>query len=252
MNLYALKSASMEQLEYKVDDNIELYRGSGSFRFPDEDVLATPFEVIDEVPDLRGENDVEDAKRLYAWLRFPSIRDARDNRIWTWLSHVHFAEYCRKRWPLKKGPSAATGIRSHWFLAGQGQGSVGRHALARLWWGVHATHNAYRKHGYDGLIDSEWAYTEILLGFQNVNVQIRDRTFSGNPKLFFAALETLRRFGERKGSIDRGAAWIGRELNILAKYRSLDLLDFPELLDLTSSLLKMDGAPFPRTDGQGT
>lgn len=243
MILQALKLDFLDQLEFSVEGNLEKYRKTGPFALGADQVLTTPFSVPDEVPAL-GLDDVEAAKKLYAWLRFPTDRDARDNRVWTWLTHAVFADYCRQRWPLTSTDAkAASSIRDHWFLTGQGQGAVGRHALARLWWGVHATRNALLTHGFTGLVDSEWAYTEVLLGVQNTNVQIRDRAFSGNPKILLAALETLRAFGERGGSIDKGAAWLGRELNLVARYRSLDVLDFSELLALTNSLLELEGAP---------
>ena len=247
MKLAALKTDALETLEVDVETNLAAYRFSTPFPLTSEQVLPSPIDVDDNIPELIAKGDRSDlvsAQRLYGWLRFPTERDARDNRIWTWLTHAVFAPYCRKRWPLGTDDNkAASSIRSHWFLEGQGQGAVGRHALARLWWGAHATWSARRRFGFPQLIEDEWAYTTVLLGVQNTNVQIRDRSFSGNPAVLLAALESLRQFGEDGGSIDKAAAWLGRELNVVAKYRSLDALTFDELLGLCRDLLSLHGAP---------
>lgn len=257
LQLRVVSAEALDDLRVTIHERLGAYRASGNVPVADSQTLPTPY-VVSNPPTLvitnrkrPADNDVENAIALHRWLSgvFASARDARDNRLWTWLAHDVFADYCRARWPIPTDDKKAlNSVRDHWFLLGQGRGSVGRHALARLWWAAEATFEPRRVDPlFEQSADADpYFFTRLLLGTQNAHLQIRDRSFGSSRRVLLAALESLRHFRDRSGSIDKGAAWLGRELNIVSRYRDLDGLASTTLVSLCDSLLSLPGAP-PRT-----
>lgn len=220
----------------------------GSVKFLEAECLKTPFIVRRPAPALvvsnarnRADDDVDNAILLHSWLApsLPTPRDARDNRLWTWLAHHVFPDYIRARWPIRgTDEQKMESVRNHWFLRGEGRGAVGRHALARLWWAAEAT---YKPERVDPIFASDvndpYRFTRILLGVQNVNLQIRDRTFGSGARVLLSAIETLRLHGGDGGSVNRAAAVLGREINIVSRFRDLESQPPVELVALFRTFL---------------
>jgi Family of unknown function (DUF6339) len=255
VRLNVIKEDDLDRLFDDVQDPVRLglYRTAEVVPLDAYKVLPSPIEADDEVPKLtvtntsgkkdRATDDAANAILLHKWLKFPTARAARDNRLWTWLSHAIFPGYIRSRWPIRETPDRATvDVRNHWILRGEGRGAIVRHGLARLWWAAECTHEPWKLFGeLKGLEnDDPYSLTRFLLGVQNVNLQIRDRSFAGNPVVLMGALNALENFG---GSVDKGAAWLGRELNLAGRYRSLDSLGYQGVRDLSLQLLRLPGAP---------
>lgn len=254
LQLRVLRHECLDDLITSIGRDLSRYRANESFKFDGKSTLVTPYSVsmppalVVKDPKRRASDDVENAIALHRWLAgvFSSPRDARDNRLWTWLAHEVFPDYCRARWPIPaEQKKAENNIRDHWFLRGQGRGSVGRHALARLWWSAEATHAPASVDSLfaDAAESDPYFFTRMLLGVQNVHLQIRDRAFGSSRRVLLAALESLRHFAQHHGSVNDGAAWLGRELNLVSRYRDLDGLASTSLVSLCDSLLSLPGAP---------
>ena len=74
--------------------------------FPDRSLFATT--KLAELPDdllLMPEGDekfdLENSERLYSALHGLTLTQAADPRLWTYLTHVKYWKYMRKRWPIK-------------------------------------------------------------------------------------------------------------------------------------------------------
>ncbi len=251
MDFKVLTSVGLDELFLRVGrpDGLDAYRVPGPVPLPEEWLLKAPDLAEQEAPVLRmpagraNNHDVENAIALHRWLQFPTAREARDNRLWTWLAHAVFPDFVRARYPLPKDPGAAIkSVRAHWLLRGHGRGAVADHALARLWWAAEATYlSSDRCHalGIPPVVD-EYEFTRLLLGTQNVHLQFRDRSFGSNPTILLAALSALRDAGV---SHDKGAAWMGRELTLTGKYRCLDSLGFSGIREICLETLTLSGAP---------
>lgn len=246
--LFVVDSTASSDRAVDLDSWIERYERDDDVSFPATEIHPTSMRA-GPPPELsvrpgskrdRASEDVANAILLHEWLRdvLHDRRTQRDNRLWTWLAHGPFRDYCRRRYPLAPSVSLEAkknSVRSHWFLQGEGRGAVGRHAIARLWWGVEAT---IRPEAVDQAFaarrgeNDPYRYARILLGYQNAYLQIRDRTFGSSRLILLSALEALRQLGASGGSIDEAAARLGREINLVSRYRNLDGLRAAELVPL--------------------
>lgn len=251
--LFVVDSTAVGDRLVELPQWVERYERGDDVSFPTSAVHPTPW-CASAPPELtiggrsrtqRAADDAANAIKLHEWLSgvLPNRRAQRDNRLWTWLAHGPFREYCRQRYPAQPGAelqSRLNSVRNHWFLQGEGRGAIGDHALARLWWGVESTVNPEQ---VDGSTfgpkrgdDDPYRYTRVLLGFQNAYLQIRDRTFGSSTLILLSALEALRQVGRDGVSIDNAAARLGREINLVSRYRNLDGLRATELVSLFRNL----------------
>jgi len=138
-----LKRATLEELRESVPDNIEIYR-SGSFPHLNAD-FSKFFEAafnVDEtrigtflVPDTAGQL-FEEHNCLACYEALPGLTpyEARDERLWAYLTHTLLLEYTRRRWQIPVEDEAAVAhIRQHFFA--KDKRAVERdNAASRLWW----------------------------------------------------------------------------------------------------------------------
>lgn len=89
---------------------------------------------------VNPESDMETAIALFE--AYPALNplEASSRGFWTYLTHVDLWNYMRKRFErIIATPDEVTRkdkIRGKWFLGDPSQGSLMRHPLAGLWWGV--------------------------------------------------------------------------------------------------------------------
>ncbi|MFO0599813.1 MAG: DUF6339 family protein [Myxococcaceae bacterium] len=247
--LFVVESTAIGDRLVELASMAERYE-SGDVSFPQAALLPTPFSTSERPPELqvkdarsRAADDADNAIALHTWLSeaLPDRRSRRDNRLWTWLSHNVFADYCRRRWVVKGNATAIqrqNNVRSHWFLRGEGRGAVGDHALARLFWGVEATIDPERTDAFftPRRGDDRYRYTRVLFGNQNIHLQIRDRSFGASPIILLSSLEALRQLRTEKAGMDAAAERLGREINLVSRYRSLDSLPAENLVQLFREL----------------
>lgn len=62
---------------------------------------------------------------------------AREDRLWTRLSHVECLEYSRSRWPLAGNNNHLENYIKKHFFARTLSGCRDDHAISRLWWNYH-------------------------------------------------------------------------------------------------------------------
>tara|TARA_B100000959_G_C14850107_1_gene569782 strand:- start:173 stop:919 length:747 start_codon:yes stop_codon:yes gene_type:complete len=143
-------------LKSKVKDGscINFYE-SDTFEYDKSQVLISPKIKINPdlkllEPDENSKYDFENAKILYENYKELTPLEASDIRLWIYLSHVHFFQYVKKRWPnIKTAKNPGKYILEHWFIESPSQGNLIRHSLSGLWWNAYLTYDDTRKDPYE-------------------------------------------------------------------------------------------------------
>ena len=140
-----LRYATLEELRTLVPANLASYR-QGDFKHIETD-SAWWFEHDVEVDELKlgtlilpaGQNlhEPENCKLMYTALGKLTPYEARDERLWTYLTHTTLLAYTRSRWPIPADDGEAVAhIRKHFFARDKRQ--VERdNSGSRLWWMTH-------------------------------------------------------------------------------------------------------------------
>jgi len=147
MKLRIYKGRVVESLRSDIAEHLELYR-SGDFAYLDQDsscYMELGIEADEEVlknlnslaiPEGRPSSAEEVAPSLMVFGALTNVTPylARDERLWTYLTHSVLLAYSRKRWPIPDdNEEAIKHIRTHFFARSARQ--IERdNAVSRLWW----------------------------------------------------------------------------------------------------------------------
>lgn len=235
------RDATVLTLRKGVRDNLERYR-TGDFSFLDLDVAQyheLPLEVDPatllnlKAPDGDDLFEVDNCLVVHGFLEGLAPYDARDERLWVYLSHTFFLEYARARWPIPADDEAAVShIETHFFARTNRQ--VERDNLvSRLWWMAHL---CIRVAGID-----HKAALEAFLLKSDVRANIIERpTVAQSANLFTVIIKGLvmsaagtKALFERKVFRD-----VMIELNSIGGFRLLDALPESELSRIFKSVVK--------------
>ncbi|HRG88129.1 MAG TPA: DUF6339 family protein [Chitinophagales bacterium] len=129
--------------------------------------------------------DIENSIALYENLKLNETQ-ASDPRLWTYLTHVHFWHYMRKRWPLEEvrvGDEPTSRVIDRYLLVNPRLESLARNGLARLWWYAHLTVDESREDKYH--------LTRILVSKADLAAGMLERMFGVNRNMRTAVLEFL-------------------------------------------------------------
>lgn len=186
-----LKSAKVQELLSKIEENIDAYR-SGNFDFLTSDTschFETSLEIDEsKLASISCEKDnlkeVENCILMFEAMGDISHYLARDERLWVYLTHTVMLPYARVRWPIPADDEKAIKhIRTHFFSNGA-RGIERDNAASRLWWQATLCSRA------KGISFSE-ALTSFLY-MSDVRANIVERpTTSQNIHLFTAILKKL-------------------------------------------------------------
>lgn len=185
MNLRFLPDSLLAALKRKIPENLKRYADEENAwleNYIRGTKLPEPVESgieIDDLPvllldDRKPVSDAEAAKRMHESLRQLTPVQASDERLWTFLCHTEpFYGYVRARWLKEGGELKEQVVGRRFFFQNKGIGGITRNALARLWWYGYLTHE-------DGAEDP-YAYTKMLLEFQDTPVGLLERSLGKNP-----------------------------------------------------------------------
>lgn len=141
------KARVVESLRDDIENNLENYR-TGDFAFLDQD--ASCYQELDveadydrlcvlntaSIPEggIASSAEAEHSKLVFEALSNITPYLAREERLWTYLSHSVLLDYSRKRWPIPADREKAVKyVRTHFFARSARQ--VERdNAVSRLWW----------------------------------------------------------------------------------------------------------------------
>src|SRR3989338_10959510 len=173
------------------------------FKFSGDDTLVNrevsqPADPKLKLPRGSENYDFENAVIIYEMYKNLDRIQASDIRFWTYLSHVTFWEYMKKRNPIESMPQDKRGeyILEHWFLNGLNPNTIFRQGIAMLWWGAFLTYEGGKSDPYvlTKELFSMRDYTRTIItsmqGRNNHFTKTLLRHVVENPKLFKSEKET--------------------------------------------------------------
>ena len=130
------------------------------------------------------ESDAVAARRVYQWLQKLDASQASDPRLWTFLTHVTFAEYLNKRWSsgLGRAENPDRVVIERWFFRGEGLATFFRNGLSRLWWFAHLTYDP----------QSAFELTDVLLSLQDLQQAFLERSLARCQPVLKTVLRTYK------------------------------------------------------------
>jgi len=235
-----LHHAALERLRETVPENLDTYR-SGSFDhlLIDNSLyfggkLDIDTELLSKLSGpCDGElHDVENCQVCFASMSGLTPYEARDERLWAYITHTYMLEYARERWPIPEDPAVAIGhVRAHFF--GREQRQIERdNAASRLWWMAHL---CAREKGLQ-LSDS----VRVFLYRTDVRASIIERpTMSQNLNLFSAIVQRLYdSYTGRKRLFERTTfRRLMREINSIGGVQLLDAMTETQIGDIIDGIL---------------
>jgi len=172
-------------------------------------------------------SDLENSIVLYEGLRGLNEVQASDERLWAYLTHVHFWDYMQGRWPIEDSKKPISRIRERYFLRNLNLESITRNGLSRLWWYAHITFDDNKKNKYE--------LTETLLQRQDLVVGITERAIGTNKKIRISLLEYLRENPSIAASENLSRELI-KVLNLYGGVKMLPFLEISEIKKILSDL----------------
>lgn len=240
--LPVLRDQALNLLQEAIVKNVVFYKkdepwladffGEHSWEL-DSKLLNLPDDLL-ILPDEHNDYDLENSRRLYEALHGLSLTQATDPRLWTYLTHVKYWQYMRKRWPVEKSikgedlSKAVSPLKDRYFLIGDRSRGVTRNGLARLWWAGYTCH-------IDGKTgDESYALAIPLFSKQDVFASFMERAFSKNRVVMKALLSILlERYREGKPFDDRqNVRDLAKYLVMVGGVTILDAIEFDRLSKL--------------------
>jgi hypothetical protein len=180
-------------------------------------------------PAQSAEADLESSIKLYEALEINETQ-ASDPRLWTYLSHVTFWSYMRKRWALenvRQNDSPIGRVNDRYILTTPGLESLSRHGIARLWWYAHLTIDTNRNDKYE--------LTKILLKRAEISVGILERVVGTNYNTRTAILEFLKENEEILINENLTRSLL-KAFNLFGGIKILPILEVPELKEILNRI----------------
>jgi len=243
--LAILRERSLNELQDNLTNNIALYSLEESwvpnyFQFPNwyiESKLPSLPDDLLLLPNAGNNYDLENSQRVYEALSDISLSQASDPRLWTYLTHIKFWQYMKKRWPVDKNlkgedlSSVISSLKDRYFLLGDKSRGLTRNGLARLWW------SGYICQSLDNNGRSNFELAIPLFLKQDIYSSFMERAYSKNKMVMNAILSVLlKKYKDGKPFDDR------QKVRALAKYlvmvggvSILDAMEFEQLTKLISA-----------------
>lgn len=118
---------------------------------------------------------------------------ARDEKMWTYLTHTIGYKYMKSRWKVDSNNEKVSRIESRYFFQGKSDNKIKsstvpyvRNGLSRLWWAGYIV--------YDGTLDNPYEYIDELFISQDMFVGLCERDIAKNKKLVLTILKMMREY----------------------------------------------------------
>ena len=231
MKIRFIKQDALDNLKVNISSNIDYYSYEDNKRvtsfFGNEDIfLDFKYEVNDFELDMSEvitqKTDLNNIKLIYDNLKFLTVSQASDERLWAGLTHDKFWSYMRYRWGnnivsnSKSKEDTIKKIKQTYFYGYGKRRSAAWNGIAKLWW--------IGKFTYNESLDNPYEITEYAVNdLGTTTLYLLSSKFTGNDNIRFGMFKAILEF-ERKGiKISR------KKLNELMKY--INILGGSYLLD---------------------
>jgi Family of unknown function (DUF6339) len=244
MTMRILRDAAVASFRRSVRENLDRYR-DGDFSFIDLDPtfwIELKVDASDAalhtlmLPSGGEDYEVENCMAVYDYLPSLTLYDARDERLWSYLTHTLFLEYARARWPIPADDDKAVAhIQTHFFARSHRQ--VERdNAVSRLWWMAHLCTRVQS-------VDQREALQAFLFR-SDVRANIIERpTVAQSTGVFSMILRSLVQSYSGKRALFERLTFrkVMMELNSIGGFKLLDALPDPELNKVFSEVSQRVG-----------
>lgn len=243
--LVILRERSLNELLDNLSNNIASYSLEESwvpnyFQSPNWYIESKLPSLPDDLllfPNSSNNYDLENSQRIYEALSDITPSQASDPRLWTYLTHVKFWQYMKKRWPVDQNfkgddlTSVISSLKDRYFLIGDRSRGLTRNGVSRLWWSGYVCQTL----DSNGRNNFELAIPLFLK--QDIYSSFMERAYSKNKMVMNAILSVLlKKYKEGKPFDDR------QKVRALAKYlvmvggvTILDAMEFEQLIKLISA-----------------
>ena len=219
-------------------ESLESYKNSyieyAPNRIEDTDLQIDNLPVL-EVRDnssaiSRAADDAENAIKLHSSFASMTREQGTNTRLWTYLTHVTFREYCITRWPTADKDQLSSFIDQRYFYSGSKR--IAHNAIARLWWAAELTHAPWDKNEeLRGLYSNDpYIFTRVLFAKQDIHTSLVERDLFSSQILFFTVLEYFRINPEASGK--SFIQELTKELNLISGYKKIYMLTVEEANEL--------------------
>jgi hypothetical protein len=243
--LLILRERSLNELQDNLPNNILSYSLEESWLtnyfqsqnwYVESKLPSLPDDLL-LLPNLGNNYDLQNSQRIYEALSGITLSQASDPRLWTYLTHIKFWHYMKKRWPVDKNlkgedlTSVISSLKDRYFLIGDRSRGLTRNGVARLWW------SGYICQTVDNNGGNNFDLAIPLFLKQDIYSSFMERAYSKNKMVMRAILSVLlKKYQEGKPFDDR------QKVRALAKYlvmvggvTILDAIEFEKLSKLISA-----------------
>ena len=208
--LKIMRLGGLGKLSKQIDPAVYESGNAGALPVSDspEDVRETMIEISEglsdciSLPEKNNDRDAENCVSICEALKFLTLQQAADKRVWAYLTHFVFWDYARARWPMPSQKSDEADsewherkirhVETHYFVdgarglsVGGARGLIRGNAISRLFW---MGRIAERCHPHF----SQTQALQILLKRADVRANLLERpTLSMSVEIFNAVMITL-------------------------------------------------------------
>ena len=163
----------------------------------DEYLVKTNIYVEDFELIIGDQNfDAKNAVILHKAMKDLLPIQAREEKLWSYLTHTKYLNYMINRWPMKndaeKGKNVSR-IASRYFFQGKTENKIKtgtvpyvRNGLSRLWWAGYIV--------YDEELENPYEYINELFVSQDMFVGLCERDIAKNKEVVIAILKAVRKY----------------------------------------------------------
>ena len=202
MRLKMFRDAALVKLKKDINKNIDKYKVDNSSWIAnyfkeneiDEYLIDTNLE-INEFTLINGDqkNDAENSKIIYNAMKNLLPIHAREEKIWTYLTHTIGYDYMQSRWPMNNANNPESRVNSRYFFQGKSKNIIAtatvpyvRNGLSRLWWAGYIV--------YDETLENPYEYLNELFISQDLFVGLCERDIAKNKDVVTAVLKCVRKY----------------------------------------------------------
>ncbi|MDD3241991.1 MAG: DUF6339 family protein [Bacilli bacterium] len=231
MKIRFIKQEALDNLKVNISSNIDFYADEDNkwitnFLENENPFLDFKYDVNDFELDMSEEipqkTDLNNIKLIYDNLKFLTISQASDERLWAGLTHDRFWNYMKYRWGnnilnnSKNKEDKVNQIKQSYFYGFGKRRSAAWNGLAKLWW--------IGKLTYNESLDNPYEITEYAINdLGTTTLYLLSSNFTGNDNIRFGMFKAILEFERRGIKISR------RKLKDLMKY--INILGGSYLLD---------------------
>jgi hypothetical protein len=235
MKIKYLNTSSLDKLKSAISENVECYKKDSIWfddyfenvkYFRESKIVSNRIELI--LPESsRIHFDAENAILLHKALDI-NVTQAIDERMWSYLTHVTFWNYMRKRWDISNMENPVAVIRDRYFFSG-GDRRFTRNGIARLWWAAEMTKDTTRIDPYE--------LTKVLFTSQDIAQNLLERSFSRNVNLTKSILSVLSKLDKETYTNVERYRNLMKYFNSLGGVTLLDSLDEEDIKEIVHEKL---------------